>query len=154
ELPAAAALVAWADLTSHSSTSGASSLHWACVVRKTGLPHWVELPGNGPRQTWIRTDERLIQSAREMLSQRPNAGTMDLNEGLVPRLFQQRLPPLLPYLRGLDDLPAVEQLIVLPPGQMAGLPVEALTNAYTTSYAPSATMYVRLKQRPRPTTTA
>jgi CHAT domain-containing protein len=48
-----------------------------------------------------------------------------------------------------DDLPAVRRLIVLPAGWLAGIPVEGLTDEYAVSYAPSATLYARLGERPR-----
>jgi hypothetical protein len=66
------------------------------------------------------------------------------------RLAQQRLDPLTPHLAATADLPAARRLIVVPAGRMAGVPVEALTDRYTVSYAPSATVFARLRQKHRP----
>src|SRR5262249_47192773 len=57
-----------------------------------------------------------------------------------PRLAAQRLAPLAPHLEG------VRRLFVVPVGVMAGLPLEALTDRYTTSYLLSGTQLVRLAE--------
>src|SRR5262249_169758 len=45
-------------------------------------------------------------------------------------------------------LEGIKYLIVLHAGLMTGVPVEALTDRFTVSYAPSATVSTRLRQRP------
>ncbi len=134
-LPADAALVFWIDLD-HPGPAGKNP--WGCVVRGTGVPAWVPLCGRGADDTWTSADETRAGRLREVLS-RPGGGT-----GLARRLARQRLVPLEPHLRG------VRRLVVVPAGLMAGVPVEALTDAYQISYAPSATVYARLRQRHRP----
>jgi CHAT domain-containing protein len=62
----------------------------------------------------------------------------------VKKLHAQRLAPLSQHLDG------VQRLLVVPVNQMAGIPVEALTDQYTVSYTPSGTYLARLPERPRP----
>jgi hypothetical protein len=65
-------------------------------------------------------------------------------EALGKKLHAQRLAPLSNHLAG------VKRLFVAPVNQMAGIPVEALTDQYTISYTPSGTYLARLKDRPPP----
>src|SRR5207248_1181160 len=65
---------------------------------------------------------------------------------LARKLYLQRLAPLEQYLCAAGKLPAVQHLIVLPAGWMNAVPVEALTDQYIVSYAPSATLYARLQE--------
>jgi CHAT domain-containing protein len=64
-------------------------------------------------------------------------------------LFRQRLAPLQKHLGG------VKHLIVLPSPVMASVPIEALTDQYRISYAPSATIFAWLREKAgkRPATT-
>lgn len=68
---------------------------------------------------------------------------------LARRLASQRVDPLAGHLAATADLPAVRRLIVVPVGRMAGVPVEALTDRYLVSYAPSGTVLARLRGRHR-----
>lgn len=78
--------------------------------------------------------------------------TLPLESILSPTgaaLFSERIAPLLPHLEG------VRHLIVIPSGEMLGIPIEALPlpdgrwlgEQYTVSYAPSATIHTWLRER-------
>jgi tetratricopeptide (TPR) repeat protein len=136
-LPADGALVAWVDV---SHRSGAVQDHWVCLVRKEGEPRWERLAGSGPTGAWTKVDEQLPLRVRERLG-RASTG---LGDPLLTRLRAQRLGPIEKHLSG------VKRLIVLPVGSMAGVPVEALAEGFTVSYALSATVLTRLHQQ-RPT---
>ena len=128
-LPADTALVAWVDRGSE---------HWACVVRFAGDPAWVRLPGTGDAGAWTPADAALPgQLTAALVGSRPTAD-------LATRLAAQRLASLAPHLTD------VHHLLVVPTGLMAGVPVEALTDAYTVSYVPSGTFLARRKDRPAP----
>jgi hypothetical protein len=87
------------------------------------------------------------------LRQPPDDGPASLRS-LIDRLRLQRLEPLAAALGATaDGLPPARRLIVLPSRALAGLPVEALLAAddtRTVSYAPSATVFKSLRERPRP----
>jgi CHAT domain-containing protein len=135
-LPAEAALVAWLDV---SDNSGAVQEHWACVVRREGLPRWERLPGSGTAGAWTKEDDRLPRHVRAALAR----GSTGEHAALAGKLYAQRLAPVAQHLAG------VKHLIVVPVGPMVGVPVEALTDRYTVSYAPSATLFTRLRhERP------
>jgi CHAT domain-containing protein/tetratricopeptide (TPR) repeat protein len=137
-LAADAALVFWVDLP-------AGGDHWGCVLRPQGLPVWVSLKGTGPQGSWTKDDHRLPRLLRENLA----LGEPDA-ERQARQLAAQRLVPLEPHLAASAHLPAVRQLIVVPVGHMAGVPVEVLTNRYRISYAPSGSVLTRLRKKHRP----
>src|SRR5262249_61824916 len=116
---------------------------WGCVLRAGRPPAWVRLPGSGPGQAWTKDDRALPADLRQALAQAASPGSPDVAEQ-GRRLAAQRLAPLEPHLDG------VRRLIVCPAGVMAGIPLEALTDRYTVSYAPSATGFTRLVERPPP----
>jgi CHAT domain-containing protein/tetratricopeptide (TPR) repeat protein len=142
-LPADAALLAWVDRKGVPNEADPGGNHWACVVRKDGPPHWERLPGSGPGDTWTPDDDQLARQVRTALG-RPETA---MSSALLQKLHAQRLAPVARQLEG------VTRLIVLPAGWMAGIPLEALTDRYTVSYAPSATLYARSEQRPPRTET-
>jgi CHAT domain-containing protein/tetratricopeptide (TPR) repeat protein len=146
QLPADAALLAWVDLSDQDKRVDPKGDHWACLVRHRGDPVWVRLPGTGPDGKWTDEDERLAARARRAFASRPTdeAGPW---KDLAGRLARQRLAPLEDHLKGGADLPAVRHLIVLPSHKMAAVPVEALTDKLTVSYAPSGTMLAWLKEQ-------
>ena len=141
QLPVDAALLAWVDIKGHPKAADPNGDHWACVVRHQGEPAWLKLPGSGDGGTWTEDDNNLPKQVRDVLARRREG---ESSEALVllQRLHAQRLAPVERHLAG------VQRLIVLPAGWMAGVPVEALTDKYTVSYAPSATMYAWLKEKP------
>jgi len=59
-------------------------------------------------------------------------------------LHRQRIAPLEPHLKG------VKHLLVVPAGKMAAVPIEALTDRYTVSYVPSASIFARRMEDHRP----
>ncbi|HKB06342.1 MAG TPA: CHAT domain-containing tetratricopeptide repeat protein [Gemmataceae bacterium] len=137
QLPQGAALVAWVDLPHVSSWHDTKGDHWACLVKHTGDPVWVQLLGTGDKDAWTAADERLARRVRAAVSVRePTEDWKDL----TAKLAAQRLGPLK------DRLDGIRHLIVLPSADMAGIPVEALTRL-TVSYAPSGTMYAWLRER-------
>ncbi len=90
---------------------------------------------------------------RTELRKRPDDGPANL-QPLIERLRTQRLEPLAKALGATaDGLPPAQTLIILPSHDMAGIPVEALLandDTRTVSYAPSATVFKYLRERPRP----
>jgi CHAT domain-containing protein/Tfp pilus assembly protein PilF len=137
QLPAAAALVAWVDVTDQ---SGGVQEYWGCVLRATGEPAWVRLPGTGKDGAWTKDDTALPGRVRQALANRESPA--DEVAALCRRLGAQRLEPFAPHLDG------VRRLFVVPVGVMVGLPLEALTDRCTVSYLPSGTQLVRLAEAP------
>jgi tetratricopeptide (TPR) repeat protein len=132
-LPADAAFVTWVD---KSDVSGWVQEHWGCVVRPKGEPHWEHLSGSGAQGKWSPEDDLLPRQFREALAKSAPAAEID---ALAKKLNAQRLSPLAKHLSG------VKRLFVAPVNQMAGIPIEALTDQYTISYTPSGTYLARLK---------
>ena len=62
---------------------------------------------------------------------------------LLTALRMQRLEPLLPHLKG------IRHLLVVPTGDMAKVPLEALSDKFTISYIPSGTVHARLAAQHR-----
>jgi CHAT domain-containing protein len=160
QLPADAALVAWVDRRGHAKAAAPGGEHWACIVRRSGEPVWIALPGSGPKGSWNRDDNPLADQVRRTFTKPPGDATDKWREQ-AGRLSAQRLSPLAPHLGETKDLPAVRHLIVLPSEALAGVPVEALVEArtaqspaYAVSYAPSGTVYAWLHEKrkdgPRP----
>ena len=137
-LPADAAFLTWIDV---SDMSGGVQEHWGCVVRSMGNPQWERLPGSGPGEKWTKEDTAMPAQLREALVR---SAAADQIETVAKRLHAQRLAPLEKHLAG------VKRLVVAPVRQMAGIPIEALTDRYTISYTPSGTYLARLKDRERP----
>jgi tetratricopeptide (TPR) repeat protein len=132
-LPADSALVVWLDVH---DWSGAVQEHWACIVRQEGPPRWERLPGSGTAGTWTKHDGCLPVQVGTALARRSTGEYA----ALAGKLYAQRLAPVAQHLAG------VKHLVIVPAGPMAGVPVEALTDRFTVSYAPSATLFTRLRQ--------
>jgi Tfp pilus assembly protein PilF len=147
QLAADAALVFWVDLAALPNAADPNGEHWGCVIRHAGPPAWVRLPGSGPKGAWTVDDDQLPRRLRDDLARgEPGAAAR------ACRLAAQRLEPLAPHLAATADLPAVRRLLVVPVGRMAGIPIEALTDRYLVSYAPSGSIFARLRQKHRPLT--
>ncbi len=130
------ALVFWIDISETGD-------HWGCVVRRTGPPAWVRLPGSGAQGAWTEADDRLPALLHDDLARgEPDA------ERHARLLAAQRLEPLAFHLGAGADLPDARHLIVVPVSAMAGVPVEVLSERYRVSYAPSGTLFARLVHRP------
>src|SRR5439155_3821788 len=96
---------------------------------------------------WTKADDELPEQVRAWLAggmASPAGETTDPGAtGVARRLFDQRFEPLEAQLRD------VRHLIVLPSDALRGIPLEALTERFRVSYAPSGTMLARLReQRP------
>jgi len=137
-LPPDAAFVAWVDVA---ALSWGVQEHWGFVVRPQGDPHWERLPGSGPGRQWTPEDSALPGQLRAALTQSTAATDV---AALAKKWHAQRLAPLAQHLDG------VKRLFVPPVNQMAGIPLEALTDQYTVGYIPSCTYLARLKGRERP----
>jgi CHAT domain-containing protein/tetratricopeptide (TPR) repeat protein len=139
------ALLAWLDLKGAPKAVDPNGEHWACVVRRRGKPLWVKLPGSGPDQAWTEDDDELAGRFRRAAASPPGSFRED-HQGLPRQLLQQRLAPVEPLLRGTPDQPPIKHLIILPSSWMQGIPVQALTDQYTISYAPSGTIFAWLQE--------
>jgi len=135
-LPPDAALVTWVDVAGRGVQED-----WGCVVRPQGEPQWERLPGSGPGGQWTREDTELPGQLRTALARSASVPAVD---PLTQKLHAQRLAPLTKHLDG------VKHLFVAPVNQMAGIPIEPLTDQYTVSYTPSGTYLASLKERKRP----
>jgi CHAT domain-containing protein len=137
-LPIGAALLTWVDFPGLPGSADPGGEHWACLLRSSGAPLWVKLPGNGPNGAWRRDDDALPDQLRKALVEKSNAAEP------ARQLARQRLAPLEPHLKD------VRHLIVLPSLYLDGIPLEVLTERFTISYAPSGTLLARLREKPHP----
>jgi CHAT domain-containing protein/tetratricopeptide (TPR) repeat protein len=131
------ALVAWLDIDGHAKAKDPGGEHWGLVLRRDGAPNWVKLTGAGPQGSWSDRDRKIAQSARQLL-QNPSIDPAIDWQAELDDLAKQRLGPLLPHLDG------VKRLVVLPSVAMAGIPLGAVTDDFTVSYAPSGSLYAWL----------
>jgi CHAT domain-containing protein/Tfp pilus assembly protein PilF len=139
-LPSDAALVSWIDSIPNPKANRPGGEHWAFLLKATGDPVAVEMPGTGPNQSWSKADEELPDRVRQFLaSRKPGTHQAPVPEdSALAALSRQRLGPLEPHLQ------TVRHLIVLPSEALRSIPLEALTNRFVVSYAPSGTMLTRL----------
>jgi CHAT domain-containing protein len=148
-LPPNAALVAWLDLTWGPALTNVPGEHWACVIRSAGAPAWVRLPGAGEGERWTEEDQALSAQFRRLCGLPPGDVTAKW-QATASKLAAQRLAPLEPLLGAHDGLPTVRHLIALPSPAMAGIPIDALTDRYRVSYAPSGTVFAWLQEERLP----
>jgi CHAT domain-containing protein/tetratricopeptide (TPR) repeat protein len=141
QLPADAALLLWLDVDRFGE-------HRACVLHPNGDPIWVHLPGSGKDGAWTDHDRDLPDRLYRLLQQ-PASSEAERRQ-LSEALAKQRLAPLLPHLEAADGLPAVRQLLVVPTGWAAFVPLEMLTSDYRIRYVPSGSAYARIRQQHRP----
>jgi CHAT domain-containing protein/tetratricopeptide (TPR) repeat protein len=158
------ALIGWLDHPEERAVDR-GLMSWGYVVRPQGPVHWkrtgrqaalVEDLGEHLRR-WFRIRQKgtgppeklsVAQVFRAEVSRRPvDPSDEPLNAG---RLWEERLEPLMPHLAG------VEHLIVVPSGDMLGIPVEALRigggsqtmgDRFEVSYVPSGTIHAWLAER-------
>ncbi|MCE9531628.1 MAG: tetratricopeptide repeat protein [Planctomycetes bacterium] len=133
-LPTDAAFATWVDVTTVNGQQ-----HWACVLHSTGEPRWEKLPGSGLKGEWTREDADLPNQLRSAIIANKDAAEV------AWKLHAQRLAPIEKHLVG------VKTLYVAGINQMAGIPVEALTDKYSISYVSSGTFLARLKNKPAQT---
>jgi CHAT domain-containing protein/Tfp pilus assembly protein PilF len=122
--------------------------HWTCIVRSSGDPVWVALTGSGLRHEWTEEDNGLVSLTLRTLQDPSRDETA--RQRLLEQLNRQRLAPLQPLLGANGKLPAVRHLLMIPAGDMAPVPLEALTDRYRVSYIPCATVFARFMERHRP----
>jgi tetratricopeptide (TPR) repeat protein len=143
-LPAATALVGWIDFPpAGPKAADPNGEHWAFLLRSTGEPRCLRLPGKGGG-AWTEEDTGLPAALLTALTERRPEW-----QRLAQRLAQQRLGPLGKYLAASDSLPEVKHLIILPTPALAGVPVELLAEGYTVSYAHSGTLFAHLRSLPK-----
>jgi CHAT domain-containing protein/tetratricopeptide (TPR) repeat protein len=135
-LPADAALIGWLDLPGDPHMADPNGEYWAVLLRRSGEPMWVRLPGSGARHAWTDADAQL---PGQLLAALQSAGGKW--QPLAKRLGEQRLGPLAGHLDG------VRRLVVLPAPALAGVPVEVFAEGYTVSYALSGTLYAHLRDK-------
>ena len=113
------------------------------TVRGGGsAPAWVRIPGSGKDQVWTQEDDERPARLRHAL-----AANQPAWESTAAGLASQRLGPVLPYLKG------AKHVVVLPSLALAGVPIEVLAatiaradgSALVVSYAPSGSLYARLR---------
>jgi len=149
-LPADAALIGWIDVQAHGQAEDDLSEHWAVLVRSRGAPVWISLKGSGTGPAWSGADERLPLDLISAMIKRPTRETADWRP-LAQRLERQRLQPLAQHLGATADLPAVRHLLVLPSSLMDFVPLDVLTDRYTFTRLPSATVFASLRSKGKPT---
>jgi CHAT domain-containing protein/tetratricopeptide (TPR) repeat protein len=139
-IPGDTALVLWVEIDSIDE-------HHACVLRRTGDPAWVPLPGSGAKGAWTARDRQvahrlygLLQDARSPEGERLR---------LTAALARLRLEPLRPHLAAHNGLAPVRRLLVVPTGWAALVPLEVLSDDYRISYVPSGSVFARLHQQHR-----
>ncbi|MBI4584141.1 MAG: tetratricopeptide repeat protein [Planctomycetes bacterium] len=145
------ALLGWVDVKGQPKAADPGGEHWAILLRHAGDPACVKLPGSGESGSWTAADDELPEKIRSLIAQRPSerekeASTEALLK-LLGRLHRQRLEPVEQFLSGEGKIPPVRNLVILPAGRMAGIPIEALADKYLVSYAPSATMFAHLLEK-------
>ena len=141
-LPADAAFVAWVDVADKSGACRSTGAAWSAPGES---PSWERLPGSGPGGKWTNEDTDAAGPApRRRWPGRPRPRrSMPWRRNSTPSGWP----------RWSKHLDGVKRLFVAPVNQMAGIPIEALTDQYTVSYTPSGTYLARLKDRERPRST-
>jgi CHAT domain-containing protein/Tfp pilus assembly protein PilF len=150
-LPANTALLGWVDFEAKGKAGEVVNERWAVLLRSKGPPTWVSLRGTGPSERWTDADTRLADQLGAALHDRPQGSPADWRS-LARRLYQQRLQPLESHLAATTDQPAVRHLVVLPSELMDGVPLEVLTDRWTFTRVPSATVFAFLRGKPKPQT--
>lgn len=144
------ALVAWLEVPD-------TNERWAIVVRPQGLPVCMPVP---PLREGLRAEiddllrrrpgyARGAERAPDLVKRKPQrvrAAQRELDVRAA-EVHRHRIAPLAPALAARDGLPAATHLVVLPVGEMAGLPLSVVTREHTVSYAPSGTLYAWLQER-------
>jgi tetratricopeptide (TPR) repeat protein len=142
-LPADAALIAWIDIPARPKAADRNGEHWAVVLRSQGRPIFERLRGSGRDGDWTAEDDVLPRQLRTAL----HSPRLPWREP-ARRLREQRFTPLLVHLAAGEKLPVVRHLVVLPSIALAGVPLEAVVEDRTISYAASGTLYAHLRKLP------
>ncbi|MCA8959483.1 MAG: CHAT domain-containing protein, partial [Planctomycetes bacterium] len=153
------ALVAWLDV----SCGGPEPIErFGFILLPDGTARCVDLPGSGPAGTWTSDDQQLLDRFRAGLES-VDAPVHSRGAGLVriepsdalarreeidrdaARLRSLLIDPLRTILDGAD----VHDLVVVPSGPLAKIPLQALTDDFGLSYVPSGSLLASLRSRPR-----
>jgi len=151
------ALLAWLDVE---PIPGAPE-SWAMLLRATGPPRWIRLdapadgasPGTsapGPHRPDAPSDPAATyrKLLRDGPGWPPDPGRDDRLDAARRALLAQRVDPVLPHLGD------VTQLLVVPSGAMAGIPLDGIlplpdgAPAPRIGYVPSASILAGLRARP------
>jgi hypothetical protein len=87
-LPAGTALIGWVDQDRE---------HWACLLRHSGDPIWVRLPGSAKDGGWTKEEQERTQRLRAELNPETTKG---ITRPLPGHRLGQRLEPLKAHLKG------------------------------------------------------
>lgn len=141
-LDAETAVIGWVQGTA----LGGAAATWGYVLRRTGPVIWVPLPpGDAKGGFAARLHEFLVEPGGSTLGVSVPAGLREAEVAVWESRFA-----------GLDrKLGGVHRLVVIPSGDMLGLPIECLrdragrllVDRYSVSYAPSATILAWLLTR-------
>ncbi|MGE3808765.1 MAG: CHAT domain-containing protein, partial [Gemmataceae bacterium] len=133
QIPEDTAVIFWLDVFDQ---------HVACVLRRSGPPRWVKLPGSGAQDAWKDDDSELPDRTLAALAN----GVADpaAQAELCKQLYRQRFSAVESHLKD------VKHLLIVAAGRMSAMPVEALTTRFTISYIPSASIYARRMEQHRP----
>jgi CHAT domain-containing protein/tetratricopeptide (TPR) repeat protein len=142
QIPQEAALVFWI-------AAPPVGEYQACIVRHRGTPIWVRLTGSDKDGKWTQQEQHLHDHLFQLLAD-PQAGSTLERQNAISALRRLYLAPLLPHLGARAGLGVVRQLLVVPTGWAARVPLEVLTSDYRVSYVPSGSAFARLRQQARP----
>lgn len=148
-LPENTAFVTWAEAP--------DGQPWGFALARAGDPVAIALPGSGPDGTWSAEDHRTVDSLRTALASTPTAagdrGIRLVRRGAVDleklELLRAKVADLL-WVPVATRLPKrIEHIVVLPSPPLRGVPAAVIAPDRRVSYAPSATLFRALTQRPR-----
>jgi CHAT domain-containing protein/Flp pilus assembly protein TadD len=158
------AIIGWLEVKNQEGCSRLPS--WGYVIRNQGPVEWRPLPGSARRSgveaAWekvtgasppspgstVNPEEPPVSAFLREVSRRPVR--TDLPNREARALYGERLSPLMDCLKG------VKYLIVIPSGEMLGIPAEALVlngrgnmlgDRFAVSYTPSATIHTWLREK-------
>lgn len=141
-IPRGTILVGWLDVEEKKGQFAC----WVYAIRDRGPVAWAPLR-TASSGTSLSPFPAYRAFRNELASPQPALGGLKRD---ARSIWDERLAPL-----G-EELDGVDHLVVIPSGAMLGIPVEALVDAggafvgdrFTVSYAPSATLFVWLSERP------
>jgi tetratricopeptide (TPR) repeat protein len=121
--------------------------NWACIVRSSGSPQWVQLSGTGPKGQWTAENYGQFQRLHKNFTdpQSSDSNRKDQIAAIRKRWFD----PLRPHLQASERLPAVRRLFVVPTKITGAVPLEPLLPDYEVSYTPSATVLAQARSKHR-----
>ena len=151
KIPPNTALLAWVEIPTIHNTPGE---HWACILRRKGVPVWVRLSGESDPAQWSKRDERLRSELTDALLKNVNSSDNKWNEK-AKELYQHRVEPWLKHLDATKELPEVGHLVVLPSPLIDDFPIDILLKSgdglkrtLSVSYATSGTTFAWLQNNP------